>query len=57
MSRFQVVRVHVPSGRQEVLATVDTRTEAENLRNQHTAKLTPQDIQSGYQIQIIPSSN
>jgi hypothetical protein len=57
MSRFQVIRVHAPSARREVLANADTRAKAENLRNQYAAKLTPQEIQSGYQIQIIPSSN
>jgi len=57
MSRFQVVRFHATSGRREVLVTVDTRAEAEKLRNQYVSKLTPQDIQSGYQIQIVPSSN
>jgi hypothetical protein len=57
MSSFQIIKVHVPTANQKVLQVVNTRSEAEQLRNRYLANLTPQELQSGYLIQIIPSSN
>jgi hypothetical protein len=54
---YQIIKSHAPSASSKVLATVNTEEEAKRLRNKYVATVTPQEIQAGYLIQIVPTHN